>query len=272
LEQRRSRTDRRQAFTLLEVLLSSAIAVLLMAALYAAMDVQLRHAQAARDVVEQGTLARNLLARMSRDIAPTLGPSLPSPSGGTGTPASGTTTDTTASPSPSSTAPPSLVGPITVNVGVQGDATRLTVSVSRLPLDLASATGDLPVSSDLRRITYWLVEGGDVPLGLARQEVMLVTSDEATALPPDIPDEAAHVEAEEVKSLAFSYWDGTQWLESWDSSAVGEDGQSPMGPPQLIAITLGITSPRGVLKLHRHVVALHTANGLPPPTTTTTTP
>src|SRR5438876_9299783 len=67
----------RQGFTLLEVLLAAAIRVLLMGALYVAMQVQLDHAQAGRDAVEQSLLVRALLRRMSNDIAPTLGPALP---------------------------------------------------------------------------------------------------------------------------------------------------------------------------------------------------
>src|SRR2546425_10372295 len=67
----------RRAFTLLEVLLAAAIGVLLMAALYVAMEVQLDHARAGRDAVEQSLLVRALLRRMSNDIGPGLGPTLP---------------------------------------------------------------------------------------------------------------------------------------------------------------------------------------------------
>ena len=52
------RIPSRPGYTLLEVLLASAIGVLLMGALYVAMDVQLRHAQAGRELIEQGTLVR----------------------------------------------------------------------------------------------------------------------------------------------------------------------------------------------------------------------
>src|SRR5262245_18767668 len=70
----------RRGFTLLEVLLAAAIGVLLMAALYVAMEVQLDHARAGREAVEQSLLVRALLRRMSNDIAPGLGPSLPNTS------------------------------------------------------------------------------------------------------------------------------------------------------------------------------------------------
>ena len=55
----------RPAYTLLEVLLATAIGVLLLAALYIALDVQFTSAQAGRDTIERTTLARSLLARMA---------------------------------------------------------------------------------------------------------------------------------------------------------------------------------------------------------------
>src|SRR5216683_8261204 len=69
--------ESRKAFTLLEVLLSAAIGVLLMAALYVAMNVQLDHAQAGREAVEQSLLVRAVLRRMSNDITPSLAAELP---------------------------------------------------------------------------------------------------------------------------------------------------------------------------------------------------
>src|SRR5579859_3913762 len=67
--QREVGRSRRGGYTLLEVLLAMAIAVMLLAALYTAMSVQLHHAEAGRDVVTQATLARSLLSRIRQDIA-----------------------------------------------------------------------------------------------------------------------------------------------------------------------------------------------------------
>jgi hypothetical protein len=99
------------------------------------------------------------------------------------------------------------------------------------------------------------------------------------AVPPGIPDEESMVIAEEVKSLSFSYFDGTNWLDTWDGTQPGPDGSTPVGPPLAIAVTLGIAPP-GVegstqadqgLKLYRHVVPLVTANGISQPATSGTT-
>jgi hypothetical protein len=123
----------------------------------------------------------------------------------------------------------------------------------------------------LRRISYWLSGGDGSPLGLARQEVKIETSDDAlSTVPPDIPDEPSYVIAEEVRSLNFQYFDGTNWQDSWDGTALGgSDGMTPLGPPMAIAITIGLVPPstekRGgkepELKYYRHVVALPSANG-----------
>src|SRR5260370_4106696 len=75
---------RRPAYTLLEVLLASAIGVLLMGGLYVAVDVQLRHAPAGPEVVQQGTPARALLARMTSHINASVGPVQPVVTGSSG--------------------------------------------------------------------------------------------------------------------------------------------------------------------------------------------
>src|SRR5437870_4202562 len=64
----------RPAYTLLEILVASAVGVLLMGALYTAISVQLHHAQIGREIVEQSVLARSLLTRIDRDIRASLGP------------------------------------------------------------------------------------------------------------------------------------------------------------------------------------------------------
>jgi prepilin-type N-terminal cleavage/methylation domain-containing protein len=288
----------RPGFTLLEVLLSSAIGVLLMAALYAAMNLQIKHAQAGREVVERSLLVRSLFNRISNDIMLTLAPTTPAASsqgggsggsggsggmggssGGTSGAATGTSGATSGSSgsgtsgaaasggsSPSGTTA-SPLGVVTINLGVQGDNTRLILQVSRLPRDVTGLDGQ-PPACDMRRITYWLAGTGE---GLCRQEFRPVTSDDAiNVLPPDIPDEASYVLADEVKSLTFQYFDGSAWQDTWDGTQPGADGVTPMGPPQAVAITLEVETPGQARKSYRHVVAIPTANGLTQATTTTT--
>lgn len=276
---------RRQAFTLLEVLCSLAISVMLLGALYVAVNTQLQSTQSSRQVLEHSTLVRTLLARITSDINANLGPATPdrsaaastssTTSGTTGTTTTGTssTSSTTSSTTPTTTTTTGTAAQI--NYGVQGDSGRLTLYISRIHRDPRfvvpemSGTDAVSVESDLRRVTYWLAGGTESPLGLARQVVRLVTSeDQMAALPPDIPDEANYLLAEEVRSLRFSYFDGTNWQDSWDGTTLGDDGVTPIGPPAAIAIVIGISRTRDVtaennVREYRHVVAIPTANGPP---------
>ena len=105
----------------------------------------------------------------------------------------------------------------------------------------------------------------------------MATSDDATgSRPPDVADEAAHVIAEEVRELKFSYFDGSAWQDSWDGTAVGSDGVTPVGPPRAIAIEITVAIPgRGVgpggtptAQRYRHVVAVPVADGTATQTST----
>src|ERR1700723_751075 len=68
---------RRSGYTLVEVLLALMIAVLLLGALYVAVDLQLRSAQQGRDTVEQSTIVRAAFSRFDSDAACVV--SLPDP-------------------------------------------------------------------------------------------------------------------------------------------------------------------------------------------------
>lgn len=268
----------RPAYTLLEVLLATAIGALLMVGLYKALELTLSHAQAGRDKVNQATLARSLFTRISADILPNLGPAKPSQPGSSsaqgaagGGGVGAATTDPSTSQSAGSSASgassvPGLGGPLTFNLGVQGDSERLVLYVSRLPTELnALLSGDAaPTVSDLRRITYWLSAHG-----LSRQEIKVATSDDALGVPTDLPDDEIFVIAEELQSVAFQYFDGSAWQESWDGSQPPSSGGSnPQGPPVLIAVTVTLKIPGtsdesgdARTKSYRHVIPVPTANG-----------
>jgi hypothetical protein len=295
------RVGGRAAFTLMEVLIASLVSLLLMGALYVAVDLQLRHEQTAREVVEESTLARALLARISGDISQNVDPFLPptwaqltgatSGSGGAtsaaagGSPSSASATGGSSTASGSATASATsattatTVSAVLFNVGVQGDSSRLLLCTSRLPREMiqsgsdANAAGDQAVVSDLRRVAYWLAGSGDAPLGLARLEVKQATSDDAQNLLSNLPDDPGLIMASEVKSLNFSYFDGSAWQDSWDGTTAGPDGVTPIGAPVAIAVTLGIASSDGKsVKTYRHVVVIPTANGTPASTTNPTSP
>jgi hypothetical protein len=267
-------------------MLATAIGIILMGALYAAVRVELRQAQVGREAIEQSTLVRAVSARITNDIIQSLGSINSAASGSSSANLSGSSAGQTGSTMSGSSAGSSAPSPSTpsssnstassngsssgtylVNLGVQGDSTHLILSVSRLPREFSlgpnsdSATNQQTVS-DLRRISYWLVGDNGSAQGLAWQEFTPVTSDDAlNAVPPNIPDEASHIIAEEIKSLTFSYFDGNAWQDTWDGTVVGADGVTPIGPPAAIAIVMGVqgTTDRE-LKTYRHVVAIPTAS------------
>jgi hypothetical protein len=156
--------------------------------------------------------------------------------------------------------------------GIQGDSATLNLFVSRLPRELLSQsvllTGmqddgspALPVS-DLRRVSYWLADSTN---GLARQEVKVETAQDVANMPPNVSDDGTIKYIPEVRNITFSYFDGTNWQDTWDSTTLGADGITPIGPPRAVAITIEIARPAPDggerVKSYRHVVYIPSANG-----------
>jgi prepilin-type N-terminal cleavage/methylation domain-containing protein len=275
------RSPRRPGFTLLEVLLASALAVVLMAALYVALDVQLRLAADGRDAIDQATLTRAVVQRFETDLGSSIGPTAPvvtnsssSSSGsssttpmsgmGTGTGGSTTTDSTVVMEEETETDAPAF------QAGVIGESEgenrpRLTIYVARVASMQKDGESSGPAASaDIRRITYWMTDGG-----LARQEVPLVTSTESLASTEpqlDGKDESSFVIASEVQQLMIEYWDGSAWTETWDGREPGADGKTPKGPPAAIRIRFWIKVPgpeigEFVDKEFRHTIAVRSAPG-----------
>src|SRR5581483_8918190 len=177
-------------------------------------------------------LVRTLLNRIASDIRLSLAPTIPPSSsasagsgggGGSSTGAGGSSGGM--SSSSSSTTPTTAVQ---INLGVQGQTNQITLYVSRLPTDIDPLADNPVLGSDLRRIDYWLASDGSQPRGLCRNEFRPVTSDDAiNYTPPDMPEDLNQIIAEEVRSLQFQYWDGTQWLDTWDGTQPGSDGVTP---------------------------------------------
>lgn len=291
---------RRPGYTLLEVLLAMAIAVMLLAAVYSVIGYQLRQAQAGRDLIEQATLARAILNKIDADVRVTLtlgdparfrrqpegqsGGSGGGSGGGMGTSGAGMSTTpmtgagagtsganntsgtqaggTSGMESTDSAADATTTTAVTIPLGVIGGANDLHLFGSKFP----NEAYDGQVTCDQRRISYWL---GDGEAGLCRFEQRLVTSEEgaSTSLPSDIEK---YILAPEVKSFDVSYFDGSSWLESWDSTELGPDEKTPKGSPRAIKVRVGLNQlyrKDGELKYHTHVILIPTAGGMPPATT-----
>jgi prepilin-type N-terminal cleavage/methylation domain-containing protein len=280
-------TKQRGGFTLLEVLLSSAIGVMLLGGLYVAVEVQYRQIHAGQQAGKQATLAARLLSNIARDISGELAPTLSTSvtNAGSGSSASGSGAGSTASGSSTATATASNV--VQFNNGVLGDAQTLIITSSRVPKEtlrpeILNSGTQIYGTSDVRRIMYWIAQGDG---GLARFELKTVTDPTQLAycaLPPAVPDEANYIVAPEVKSIQFTYFDGTNWNDTWDGSQPSQlansDGVTPQGPPLAIAVVIGIQTDENDpqnssaantnlggnanLKMYRRVIAIPTANGL----------
>jgi hypothetical protein len=264
--------------------LALTIGILLMSALYVAVDIQLRHAQAGREIVERSTLVRSLMTRIAADISKSVGVNTPvlqtqssmnGQAGGmagsngssgstTGTNSSSTSGSSSSSGSAATTAPSANAA--IINLGIQGDSAHLVISGSVVPREFVlggPAASNNAVSlplSDLRWICYWVVGSG----GLARQETSTVTGQDPSTIIPSDSDAAGLIIAEEVKSVQFSYFDGSNWQDSWTGTTPGPDGSTPMGPPVAVAIVIGMAQPGSSdLKYYRRVVAVPTTNQAP---------
>ncbi len=291
------RRTARRAYTLLEVILALGIGAVLFAGLYAALGIVQRGASTGRSLLDQTSIARGVIDRLNGDIAAQLAPSDPrvaassSPTTTTPsstTPTTGTTANASGTPSTGSTSGAGT-GTVKFNLGVQGDSTWVAVYVSRVPSEIqigANATNGgngangganngmnsnqgTPLVADLRRVAYWLASNG----GLARQELTNVASTDALAdLPPSVSDEKTYVIAPQVQSVTFEYFDGTTWQTSWDGTAAGAAGTTPLGPPAAIRVTLTVgrtvngTGPADLdVRTYQHVVPIPTANNPNPP-------
>jgi hypothetical protein len=283
---------------LLEVLLASAIGLLILGGVYLALDMQLRYAESGRAQVAEATLVRTLMRQINADVTASIGLSDPSTlpganqssnaSGGSG--GSGSTSPTSGSTSPSTTTPstggsgsggsssPSSSTTTTSTAGqdnpsnpmraVFGDEQSLRVWVSGVPASLTdpavASNTSAPPASDQRVVQYWLSSNG-----LCRQEVSVVTNtaDQVQWAQGGV-DEARYIIAPEVTEVAFRYWDGSNWQTTWNSTDPGADNMTPQGPPAAIEVTLTLTLP-GVhgsqprVRKHRHVINIPTANGQP---------
>ena len=290
----------RPGYTLLEILLASVIAMLLLAALYAALDVTLLRMEVNRDQIARNDLRRAVINRMSADLVNTLGP-LPPKSGGDGmtgtgssastgtasastaTPASATTSTSASTPAATTdtttTDSPVVTGAdIPFGSGIVGTDKQLMIFLSRVPTSLvdleAAANVDVTLPADMRRVTYYLSTDG---VGLCRQERPWVTADGVwNTSDPDRTDEFSEIIAPEVLDVTFEYFDGSAWQSTWDGSQTASDGVALTGPPRAIRVTFEMQfSSRGTMlqKQVRHTFPVRTAVGnyVPPTTDSTTT-
>jgi hypothetical protein len=198
------------------------------------------------------------------------GTSTSSTAGTTG--ASSGSTGTSSGSGSSSSATPSTLGAISVsatgaastpaatqtqyfpyNLGVQGTQSYVSVFTTKSPKAVEQALGgnsaEQALDCDLRRITYWVdVSGGPEHGGLYRQEIGRQGGDSVTdlnlltsSMPPEVSDPSTMLVAKGILEATFQYWDGANWLDTWDGTTVNTyDEVTPTGPPVAVKINIKI--------------------------------
>lgn len=266
-----SRRSPRAGFTLIEVLVAVSLALLLLTAVYAAIDMHWRYENAGQLEMQRGQVARAVYSRLSVDIrsvqfAP------PDPEDAEvedGDEAEDGAEDDEA------------LDEVDLDellqfesLGVIGTSTRLTLHINKPVPPRAFTISDsddeedfVLLESEQRSVTWFLADLGggelegqaaarfaddptmiaagliddsmilDGPLGLARSEVDRLTGTiDAPAENEGALADAAEFLAPEVNSLTFRYFDGVDWQEEWDSQALG-------AIPTAIEIVVGFVPP-----------------------------
>ena len=258
-------------FTLIEVLVAVGTALMLLTAVYAAIDMHWRYENAGQLEMKRGQVARAVFARLSTDIRSVqYVASDPETAVLDDSDESEDTEGTDdAEADDSETATSSDLSQLN-SLGVIGTATRLTLHVNKPVPPRRFAVSDedddsLFIESEQRSVTWFLADlsGGELegiaaarfsddpaiiaagliddqadgPLGLGRADVDRLAGTISAPSDTDILiAEAAEFLAPEVVSLTFRYFDGVDWVEEWDSDLQG-------AVPTAIEITLGFVAP-----------------------------
>ena len=246
----------RCGFTLIEVLLSLGLAALVLMALATAVDVHLRVLQIGRTNAEEAQLARVLLLRIGDDlrnaavINPVDASSIsPAPAEESGEASGNLAGDEGEEASSGDIMTEEFESEDEYVIGLYGESDWMQVDVWRVPrLDqydqetLPSGAESLPdIVSGIKTVAYSLAADtgvasttGEYKGGLLRREldhaVTRWAEDAGTLSTADLELEPI---APEVTDVEFLYFDGSEWVDSWNSSEM-------VGLPTAVHISLGI--------------------------------
>ena len=242
---------RTSGFTMLEVILAIGLTGLLLAAIYSALDLYWKYTTLGQQQVERAQIARAVFQKISQDLhsvtymQETGVEEEESTTGSSETETEETVIEVT-NPDDAYTSG---------NIGVFGDAQSLVLHTSRpgrQPLLISNTGSSSAMQSDLLSVSYFLAVAGAEGLqgAVGDQYRNTATTGQSTQglarlegdrLAMSMADGSADVQvlaqqsqllAAEISSLQFQYFDGTDWLEVWDSIEYGT-------VPQAIKVTIG---------------------------------
>ena len=267
-------------------MLSLTLAIVLLGAVYSAMNQSWRLTASGREEMARSQLARALLRKISIDIravmfvppppgtgetedaaASTTGSSATTTTGSTtgttgtsGSAGAATTTGaTTGTAGTDSTEEPE---PSPASIGIRGTMTQMELHISRARRDLNFSTdvdgNNVELrTSDLRAVTYSLAlpgSGSTTGAGLIRTEgdrLIVQAVEEQGGLATQAS--RSQILAPEVAAIAFRYFDGVAWYEQWDSEESGY-------LPRAIEVIIGFAPPKSAGGLLNNVVVSSSAN------------
>lgn len=254
-----SRTRLRFGFTLLEVILAIGLTSLLLAAIYAALDLYWKYTTLGQRQVEQAQIARAIFQKISHDLH-CVTYRMETEEEDTESSDSSGSSDTAAEEAETIEVEITSADDAYTsgNIGVYGDSQSLVLHTSRparQPLLVSQNTNQAApsgVRSDLLSVSYFLAVAGAGGLQGAAgdqfrnssgsgDDVQGLARLEGDRLSMSMADQSADLEqmasqsvllAQEIGSLHFQYFDGSDWLDLWDSTEYGT-------VPQAIKVTIG---------------------------------
>jgi len=240
----------RFGYTLLELMIAVGLTSLLMSALYSAMKIYFDLQLDSQEEIERQQVARALLRQMTRDIQSVVFVKQ--------TAVDEEEEDSTSTELDGNAYGESAIDPETVSTtytnGLVGTSTDLQLFISRPDRTLGYVSSQELTSADQRTGDLMIVRylmasksggglssaiadreapGGDSgAIGLARVAGDLYGLSTAVETAEEYPQlSAAKLQAKEVSAIQFRYYDGVEWLEEWDSTALND-------LPKAIEVTL----------------------------------
>ncbi len=187
----RSNPQSRRAFTLLELIVAMSLMVIVASCLYTALYTGFRAYRSAQAAVDPTTVAMNVIELLKQDICGVLPP---------GSHLAG-----------------SFIG--TDSGGVKGvDADSLEFYTTHVYVDdaqLDGLTADTPLVGGIGKVNLLLEEDSETKDGT----YLLLRQVTTNLLAPQVAEVDEQVLCRSVASLNFRYYDGTGWLDEWDSTA-----------------------------------------------------
>lgn len=259
--------SRRRGFTLLEVILALALATVLLAAVWASLDLFYRYSDAGREQADQLQVARAIFQALERDlrsaIQPPEVPVTPPPTGASsndsssGSSQSSTTSNSSSTTSGTSSSSSATETPPQPLVFVGDPESFVLQSLLPQSLEQASLTPSASGATGYRRDLQWIgwSATGKLPTNIPsdvtipppppqdeidgrpqviRWQTDVVGNSQESAPPPasfPIPPEVIP----ELLRFHVRYFDGLEWADTWDSQIEG-------GLPLAVEIEVDIAS------------------------------